>query len=385
MKILFSSEDVVDVCNGKLYAVNLSIHLERYRKFGKIVCVCYCRNVRETNNSELSYDDVEYVFTPKLNSLGSLFKYKKKHECIIREQMQRNDIDMAISHVPSDNSTCVAKYARLYNKPYMVVVVGCPWDSLWNYDWRGKILAPKAYFGLKRIVLQSPYALYVTSSFLQKRYPCRGFTESVSDVSLPKIDENVLTDRIDRIGKYTEGGTLNIVTVAAVDVSYKGQEYVIRAISKLNNSGFKFHYYLVGGGDNTYLRNIALNTGTEYYVHFIGALPHEEIPVFLDKMDIYIQPSKQEGLPRALVEGMSRGLPAIGTKVGGIPELLKDKYLVRAASVGDIINILSTYMNKESMQNQAQINFYKATEFQKEILDERRNAFISKFIKQYFG
>lgn len=384
MKILFSSEEVVDVCNGKLYAINLGIHLERYRKFGEIVCVCYSRDVKETNNTELSHDGVEYVFTPKLNSLKSLIKYKNKHDCIIREQMKRNDIDMAILHVPSDNSTCVAKYARLLNKPYMVVVVGCPWDSLWNYDWRGKLLAPKACIGLRRIVYRAPYALYVTSKFLQKRYPCRGVTESASDVSLPKIGNNVLTDRIDRIEKHTEGTPLNIVTVAAVDVSYKGQEYVIRAISKLNSLGFKYHYYLVGGGDNTYLRNIALKTGTKDCIHFVGAIPHEDIPVFLDKMDIYIQPSKLEGLPRALVEGMSRGLPAIGTRVGGIPELLKDEYLVKATSVGDIINILSTRMNKESMLFQARMNFYKAAEFQKELLDGRRDAFISRFIKQYF-
>lgn len=242
MKILVSSEEVVDVCNGKLYAINLGTHLERYSKFGDIVSVCYSREVKKTNYSELTLNNVEYVFTPKLNSLKSLFKYKKRHDHIIREQMRRKDIDMAILHVPSDNSTCVVKYAQLYNKPYMVVVVGCPWDSLWNYDWRGKILAPKAYFILKRIVLHAPYALYVTSHFLQSRYPCKGVTESASDVSLPKIDEIVLHNRIDKIEKYSVGSPLKIVTVAAVNVSYKGQEYVIRAISKLNGSGAHFHY-----------------------------------------------------------------------------------------------------------------------------------------------
>lgn len=128
-----------------------------------------------------------------------------------------------------------------------------------------------------------------------------------------------------------------------------------------------------------------MNTGVEDYIHFVGPLPHEMIPDFLDKMDIYIQPSKLEGLPRALVEGMSRGLPAIGTRVGGIPELLNDGYLARATSVEDIINILSTRMNRNSMIVQARLNFSKAAEFQKEILDERRNTFITKFITQYFS
>ena len=46
---------------------------------------------------------------------------------------------------------------------------------------------------------------------------------------------------------------------------------------------------------------------------------------FLDSLDLYLQFSRGgEGLPRALVEGMSRGCPAIGSTVGGIPELLTE-------------------------------------------------------------
>ena len=104
----------------------------------------------------------------------------------------------------------------------------------------------------------------------------------------------------------------------------------------------------------------------------------------LDDMDLYIQPSKQEGLPRALIEGMSRALPAVGTRVAGIPELLGDDYLVKKGSVDDIIEVLSTKMNKECMKKQARVNYAKASEYTLDIINARRQAFFDKFVHHYF-
>ena len=42
---------------------------------------------------------------------------------------------------------------------------------------------------------------------------------------------------------------------------------------------------------------------------------------------VYIQPSRIEGLPRALIEAMSRGCACVGSSVGGIPELLNNQYI----------------------------------------------------------
>lgn len=156
-----------------------------------------------------------------------------------------------------------------------------------------------------------------------------------------------MANRLKKIDSYSKGCRLNIITVAAVNVRYKGQEYVIRAIAKLNKMGYNYQYYLVGGGDNTFLNNVVKECEVEKYVHFIGALPHNKVIEVLDKMDIYIQPSKQEGLPRALIEAMSRALPAVGTRVAGIPELLHDDCLVKKGSVSEIVRVLSTQMTPE--------------------------------------
>ena len=76
---------------------------------------------------------------------------------------------------------------------------------------------------------------------------------------------------------------------------------------------------------------------------------------------------------------MSRALPAVGTKVAGIPELLPDDYLVCKGSVKDIANVLSTKMSQDSMKMQAQNNFIKASNYTIDIINTRRQKFFDAF------
>ena len=80
------------------------------------------------------------------------------------------------------------------------------------------------------------------------------------------------------------------------------------------------------------------------------------------------------------IEAMSRALPAVGTRVAGIPELLSDDYLVKKGSVDEIVRVLSTNMDKESMMKQAEENFKKASEFMLDIINARRQIFFNTFI-----
>jgi glycosyltransferase involved in cell wall biosynthesis len=107
-----------------------------------------------------------------------------------------------------------------------------------------------------------------------------------------------------------------IGTIAAVDVKYKGQENVIKDLGHLKNEGIlNFEYHLVGGGDQIHLSELAKKYNVHESIKFIGSLPHNKIFEWLDSIDIYIQPSLTEGLPRALIEAMSRGTPSIGTVI----------------------------------------------------------------------
>jgi len=286
--------------------------------------------------------------------------------------------DCLIARLPSSAGYTAVRYAKKYHKSYLIEVVGCTWDALWNHSYKGKVLALPRYFDMKKSIKDAPYVIYVTNEFLQKRYPTKGKSIGCSDVVLPNISENVLDTRLEKIEQKRDDKPIILGTTAAIDVRYKGQEYVIKAISRLNKEGHNFEYYLAGGGDDSYLKNLAEKYDIINKVKFLGSLPHEMVFRYLDDIDIYIQPSKQEGLPRALIEAMSRGCPALGSTTGGIPELLNSDFIFHNGSVDEICKLLKM-MNRNVMVKEAIRSFDKAKEYNKDLLNKKRNLFYLSF------
>lgn len=294
-----------------------------------------------------------------------------------RNQVIKNAIkshDLIIIRLPSSSGYIAAEYAESFNKPYVVEVVGCPRDSLWNLSSLGKLLAYPNFLLMKRSVKRAPYVVYVTQFFLQNRYPSDGVSISCSDVYLPNFDEVTLERRISKIESLDGGSPIVIGTIGAVDLRYKGQSDVIEALALLKTAGYDFEYHLVGGGQQNRLQSVAEKYGVADRVKFLGPLSHDQVFTFLDGIDIYIQPSRTEGLPRALIEAMSRGCPAVGAAVGGIPELLDQRCLFRSGSVREIKNLLVN-MNAAEMKTQALRNFTKAKEFKWCVLEKNWHDF----------
>jgi glycosyltransferase involved in cell wall biosynthesis len=82
---------------------------------------------------------------------------------------------------------------------------------------------------------------------------------------------------------------------------------------------------LVGEGpDEKKLKRLVLKEKLEDRVVFLGGLVPNKALRALETADMFIRPSRSEGLGNAFLEAMASGLITIGTPVGGIPDFLKD-------------------------------------------------------------
>lgn len=127
-----------------------------------------------------------------------------------------------------------------------------------------------------------------------------------------------------------------VVTVARL-FPQKGYEYVIPAAKKVLKAAPDTHFLFVGDGPMyDKLRADLRADGIEGNFHFAGLVPPGEVCRYLAQGDLLWHLSLHEGLPRAVVQALATGIPAIGFALDGTPEVILDGktgYLTAAEDV----------------------------------------------------
>jgi glycosyltransferase involved in cell wall biosynthesis len=160
---------------------------------------------------------------------------------------------------------------------------------------------------------------------------------------------------------------------------YKGPDVLLRAVALCRIRGLDLEVQLAGDGRcMEAMKHLALRLGIADRTRFTGQLPFgRPILDFLDSVDLFVLPSRAEGLPRALLEAMARGCPCIGSKVGGIPELLDPDEIVPAGDADALARkILEVAGARQRLKQMAARNLEKAKQFSPELLKEARPVFL---------
>lgn len=380
MKISFFHDHLITESNSRLFTaggLNDAV-LKRYSDFGELSLVCRNDQSREIGGlTEIKSEKaIRYYSVPNLSTLrfSNYFKAYRIIYSVIVES------DAVIIRLPSLIGFFAGLICLFKKKQFLVELVGCPWDSYYNYSLTGKLVAVPFYLLTRIIVYFSKNVLYVTESFLQRRYPTKAnHTIGCSDVVLDptfntfaSLDQTRVRDNI------------VIGMIGALSSKYKGFDVALRAIFFLKSKyGLQITLEIVGGGLPGKWIELITKLKLENNVNIKGSLSHPKgVFKWLKTLDIYIQPSKQEGLPRALVEAMYSSCACIGSNVGGIPELLPAEYLHNPSDHILLGQLIYKLLDQDEKRKLKEYCFQRSRDFETDKLSTIRFNFYRTFFNE---
>ena len=314
-------------------------------------------------------------------AIGTLAYLKQwtKFTKMAKESLE--DVECAVIRLPSISGMFIEKQVNKLGIPYAIEVVVDPENAYMANRMACYFITQK----LKNSVVKANGVSYVTQYALQKKYPSRkhGETEEYfesyySSILLKKSYFSAPRDYL------AHGPHYKIIHVANNMNNYiKGHKETLEIIKKLVEKGVDVTLEFVGDGTKRdEFSEYADKLGISERVTFTGLLSSpEEVRKKLLEADIFLFPTKAEGLPRVIIEAMAVGLPCISTPVNGIPELLSNENMFLPSDIDGFSNRIVELVRKPQMLNEmSAFNIKKAGEYEESVLTERRNEFYTKLI-----
>lgn len=364
--------------DGKFYAGEFSfsnILWERYiKQFSKVYVVGRVFKVDSFNNENHLVSNVTILPIVPFNSASYFLVNKFKIKTQIDNYFNKYKPQALIIRGAGSLGYLTANYCIARNISYGIEVVGDPYDvfapGVIKHPLRFLFRRLFTYYQ-KKAVKNAFSVIYVTKDKLQQRYPCNenAFQTYASDV--------VINELVQKSKVLEAKDVYKIISVGSLEQMYKGPDILLRAIKVLIDNDIKVTLTWLGHGK--FLEDmvqLSIQLGVEKYVDFKGSVDAITLIKFLDESDIFVLASRTEGLPRAIVEAMSRALPCVGSDVGGIPELVSEDLLFNSENSLELaLRIKSLILEPIFYEISSRYSLQKASEFSPDILEERRLSF----------
>ena len=292
--------------------------------------------------------------------------------------------DAAILRLPSTVAQRLSKSVIRSGIPYACEVV---FNAKDGYD-SSSSLTEKLLWRIidrkmKKICRGADGVSCVTQFQLQKRYYSLKPGHFESHYSSLELKEDFYTDA----RSYPQKDNLTIAHVSNQIKLFgrKGEAALIEAVGLLKKQGIKVFLKFAGDDWDNSSKDIydyALKHDIREQVECVGYLSRIQLERFLEEADLFVLPTKAEGLPRVIIEAMAKGLPVITTPVSGNPELVSNGFLVGyddVPSLADRIKLLVTHTY--AYEDASRENFARSTDFVADTLEKRRDAFYTELKK----
>jgi len=147
-------------------------------------------------------------------------------------------------------------------------------------------------------------------------------------------------------------------------VKSKGILNLIQSIVIIKSKlGFQSPYFLIIG-DGPLFHNLKVrisNYGVSGNVLLKGYVPHHVLPYYYNTMKLLVLPSYTEGLPSIILESMACGTPVLTTRVGAIPDVIRDGktgFMLKSNDPKHIAERIIELLNKQDLLEKVSINAY---------------------------
>lgn len=165
-------------------------------------------------------------------------------------------------------------------------------------------------------------------------------------------------------------------------VRRKGVDVLLRAAWEIITSGQTIHILILGQGpEGGNLRALVQELNLGSHVTFLGEKGQEEVASYLQSADLYVFPSRREGLPNALLEAMAAGLAVVGSATGGVMDVIESEVnglLVAPDDTAELAQAITVLLTDEEKRK-----VLGTTAREKVIADFSLNRVTDKYIELY--
>jgi glycosyltransferase involved in cell wall biosynthesis len=251
------------------------------------------------------------------------------------------DATLAFFGVPSGAVGWLIK--KLYKVPYVVSLRGGDVPGFRPYDFRvyHKLIAP-----FLRLIWKDAAAVVANSRGLRQLA-----TTFDSRFEIPIIPNGVDLQAY-KIAE-RDWSSPRLLSAGRI-VHQKGLDLAMHALGGLKN--LNWEWYIAGDGPQMHsLQSLAKGLGIDDRIHFLGWQSREQLLNCYQRANIFLFPSRHEGMPNALLEAMASGLPVVASCIAGNEELVQDGktgYLVRSESVELLQAALDKLLTDSALRKQ---------------------------------
>ncbi|MHB1020778.1 MAG: glycosyltransferase family 4 protein [Acidobacteriaceae bacterium] len=189
--------------------------------------------------------------------------------------------------------------------------------------WTRSTAALRIYAKLDARVLRQFNSVVAVSLPIRQELIASG----ISDKNIHFIPNGVATERFSSATPSLRNlfpANAVVFGMACRQVHAKGVDVMLHAMALLSGMEERIHILIIGDGPRLrHYKRMAEDLGVVSRVIFAGR--QEDMPSVFASMDVFLLPSRDEGLPIALLEAMASGLPVIATPVGSVPEVFRGR------------------------------------------------------------